>query len=300
MNCELVSATTEDKTLLHGSFFEALPANAASVESGASNERSQSPAVDAALVVHGLGGNFYSSRLLNTITAHLLPVGISVAMVNTRGHDAVYRTSIGGRIKNQGAAYELVSDSRYDLYAWTEFLVNRGFQRIALVGHSLGAIKSLYAQANLPHPNVHSIVAASATRLSYQRFQQSSDRDRFLSWIKLAEQKIADNKPDFLMDVDYPFPTQITANCYVDKYGPAERYDWNQFLDRVKVPIYFIFGQVELERNTAFQDVQQQVAGWMDRRSDIQMKIIDRADHFYAGRRTQLAETIQQWLCANH
>ena len=70
--------------------------------------------------------------------------------VNTRGHDPVSTaaTARGGR--RQGAAYEAVDDCRHDVAAWLDWLRPRAGPRVGLLGHSMGAVKCLYAPAQEP------------------------------------------------------------------------------------------------------------------------------------------------------
>src|SRR5436190_23672164 len=106
--------------------------------------------VDGLCFVHGTGGNFYGSTLFDAIGQRCLERGCAVLRVNTRGHDGISNavTAKGGR--RLGAAYEIVDDCRHDLAAWVDFLQQRVGPRIALVGHSLGAVKCLYTLAHEP------------------------------------------------------------------------------------------------------------------------------------------------------
>src|SRR3954463_4000494 len=72
-------------------------------------------AVDAFVLVHGTGGTFYTSSLLESLGERLLELGIGVLRVNTRGHDLVSPAhTIRGSLR-QGAAYEVLDDCRHDL-----------------------------------------------------------------------------------------------------------------------------------------------------------------------------------------
>src|SRR5438128_1162149 len=129
MHVELVRTTTRDGVRLDGAF------QAAAGGAGLG--------LDGACLVHGTGGSFYSSVLL----------------ANTRGHDVVSNaaTAQGGR--HLGAAYEVVDDCRHDLAAWLDWLRQRVGSRLALIGHSLGAVKCLYATAHEPQAGVGAAVA---------------------------------------------------------------------------------------------------------------------------------------------
>ena len=154
MKGEIVSTVTEDWVRLHGFFVR--------------SDQPQTTALDAAVITHGLAGNFYKSRLLTRLAEALVSVGISVVTINTRGHDYLNSTIRAGKGQPSGAALEDVSESKFDLAGWANWLGQQGFENVLQIGHSLGAIKGLYAQAHHPQPIVKAIAGLSATRLAHQ------------------------------------------------------------------------------------------------------------------------------------
>jgi alpha-beta hydrolase superfamily lysophospholipase len=111
---ELVTVTTSDYVRLHGVYWTSHAPLGSSVAKGG---------VDSAVIVHGIGGNFYSSRLLNHFAQALRALGISTVTINTRGHDMVNTVSWSGRARTVGSAFEKVDDCRTDLVAWHAFLL---------------------------------------------------------------------------------------------------------------------------------------------------------------------------------
>lgn len=125
---ELVQVTTSDGLRLDGSLRE--PARC----------RATSQTPDAFLLLHGVGGTFYGGRMFEALTQPLLNQTAAVLRVNTRGAGSVSMFATDGGATRGGAAFEVVDQCRHDIHAWCDFLVQRGYQRIALLGHSLGAI----------------------------------------------------------------------------------------------------------------------------------------------------------------
>src|SRR5437870_1930615 len=134
MLVDLVQTTTRDGMRLDGML--QMPSNASAWP------------VDGLCFVHGTGGNFYGSTLFDALAERCLQRGCAVLRVNTRGHDGISTavTAKGGR--RLGAAYEIVDDCRHDLAAWIDLLKARVGPRVGLIGHSLGAVKCLYAPAH--------------------------------------------------------------------------------------------------------------------------------------------------------
>ncbi|HEX5445480.1 MAG TPA: alpha/beta fold hydrolase, partial [Pirellulales bacterium] len=172
MIAELVQVTTGDGLRLHGALHR--PAEAANATAPR----------QVLLLLHGAGGNFYSSGLFTGLISRLVKDGLTVLAVNTRGHDAV---STAGTRKYFGAAFEVVDDCRHDIAAWVEFLTGRGYEQVVLAGHSLGAVKAIYCLAHEPPPPVSRLIAISPPRLSYSRFAGSPEAETFLREFAVAE-----------------------------------------------------------------------------------------------------------------
>ena len=182
MKGEIVSTQTEDKVRLHGLYCE--PIVPPKTE------------FDSVILTHGLAGNFYSSRFLTYLSHTFLELGINVVIGNTRGHDDVNRTVRMGKSLYLGAAFEKVSDCRFDLEGWVEWLKGRGNSRVLLAGHSLGAIKSLYAHAHRPHDAVLGLIGLSATRLNYERLLESTGKELFAKTMNEAQAFVDAGDPD--------------------------------------------------------------------------------------------------------
>lgn len=281
MIAELVQVTTGDGLRLHGALH--LP----------SDKASHGLALDALLLLHGAGGNFYGSALFAGLTARLTAAGLTVLVVNTRGHDAV---STAGSRKYYGAAFEVVDDCRYDIAAWLEFLAQRGYQQIGLAGHSLGAVKAIYYLAHEPQSPVRRLVAISPPRLSHARFLAGPDAAAFTREFAIAEEHVRQGRGETIMAVQFPLPYLVSAAGYLDKYGPEERYNLLNFIDRVACPMLFTFGTIELRRGSAFDGLPEALPAQVQDAKRLKVAIVSGADHFYSSGLGELAGQIEAWL----
>ena len=250
---------------------------------------------DAILCLHGAGGNFYSSSLFEEIGRQATESGIAVLRVNTRGATALSLSATREGKRNQGAAYEIVADCVHDIAAWLELLGKRGFARVALVGHSLGAVKSLYTQAHGPSSSVTAIAALSPPRLSYLAFRNAMSSG-FFDCIARAEELVAKGEGETLMEVRFPLPLLISAAGYVDKYGKAERYNYFRFLEQVRQPTMFVFGSEELAAGLIpFAGAPEEIAR-VPAHGPRRVEIVAGADHFYRGVEEDGAAVVREWL----
>lgn len=285
MFCELVRTTAVDGVRLDGMLLPADPAVAARAK------------LDAIFCLHGVGSNFYGSTLFENLAPVLRSLGLPVAIVNTRGHDTAHAVStIAGR-RWMGAAYEVVDECRLDVSAWLEFFAQRGWRRIGIAGHSLGAIKAVYSQAFAPHPSGAAVIALSPPRLSNVAFRNSFESSVYLESLTAATEQISAGRGDTLIKVKFPFPMLISAAGYMDKYGPGERYNVLQFVDRVACPLFFSYGGLELEQGgIAFAGMPDELRSKRQLQQSLTVAEIAGADHNYTKTHAPLAEQLTSWL----
>jgi dienelactone hydrolase len=283
MLVDLVQTTTRDGVRLDGMFQAGDPAGAPAL-------------LDGLCLVHGTGGNFYSSTLFDALGERLLGMGIAVLRVNTRGHDGISTalTARGGR--RQGAAYEVGDDCRHDLGAWLAWLRPRAGPRVGLLGHSMGAVKALYAAAHEPRLGSACVVALSPPRLSYAAFCAGPEGPQFLETYAGAEAHVQAGRPTSLMEVALPLPYVITAAGYVEKYGPDERYNFLKFIAGVPCPTLVILGGLEVASHVAFRGAPEDLAALAARHPRLRGEVIAGADHFYTGVRPEVAARVETWL----
>jgi len=191
MLVDLVQVVTHDGIRLHG----ALEPIGADRPEPRADERT---AVDVWLCLHGTGSNFYAASTLAALAPKLQAAGVSVVRANTRGHDLLATGPSSGRL--QGAAFERIDEAPLDLAAWVQFLVERGFSRIGILGHSLGAIKAIYTLAADAPASVTALVAVSPPRLSYSYFCQTPRAKRFRETFETASQLVASGREDELLE----------------------------------------------------------------------------------------------------
>ncbi len=248
---QLVQVVTADGIRLDGVLEGALETPSAQLAA----DQPSLAVVDAWLLLHGTGSNFYSGALLGGLATRLAGGGATVLRVNTRGHDQVSAAYTPRGPRWIGAAFERVADSPLDIAAWIKLLIERGHQRIGILGHSLGAVKAIYAlnqfhggnQVDSPEQqaepadltplrNVVALAAVSPPRLSYSHYAASIRSSVFLPIFERAAALVAAGQSDTLLEVNFPLRYIVSAGAYVDRYGPPERYNVLNLLGAPPVP----------------------------------------------------------------
>lgn len=240
MGLHLIRAKTADGLLLDGCL-QMPEVQAAQVKS------------TAWLLIHGTGSNFYCGGVLETFAEQLARERFAVARINTRGHDII-STSPGGRMPlSGGAAFESISDCVHDVRAWIDQLIQRGLQRVVLVGHSMGGVKAVFSQARDPHPNVVAVIGVSPPRFCHSVWQSSANAAAFRDHFRRAMELVEAGRGGELMLVQQPMPLWLTAAGFLAKYGPHDDYDFVPLLPRLTVPTLIMVGSESVASSPAFE-----------------------------------------------
>ena len=231
--------------------------------------------------------NFYLPPLFN-FGQGLAQRGYHSFVINTRGHDWIARA--GNLQKFGGSAYENLVDCVADLDAAIGFLTLRGYKRFILIGHSLGAIKSIIYQGTQRRSDIASIVSCSAPKQFYS--ERVERQPKFRELIATAEQMVADGKSEELMTVPVGVnPGLFTARTHLDKYGKDDGNDCRPHAKNLGCPILAIAGGAEPQ---FFHDYAKEIVAAAGGQSMYQR--VDGANHFYNRHITEMVEGIGQWL----
>jgi pimeloyl-ACP methyl ester carboxylesterase len=210
--------------------------------------------IDACVLVHGTGSNFYSPGVLDVFARQARVAGLATLRINTRGHDGLCTLRSRSGSRPGGAAHELIGEAHFDLTAWLDWLVARGSSRIVLVGHSMGAVKSLLLQAQSPHAAVRLVVAISPPRFHHATWQRHLRGELFRQDYQRAAELVARGEGHSYFTARQPLPYVTTAAGYLEKYGPEDRYDFVPHLPRITSPTLLLVGERSEHESPAFSE----------------------------------------------
>jgi pimeloyl-ACP methyl ester carboxylesterase len=252
--------------------------------------------VDAYLLIHGTGSNFYAPGVLESFAEQAVACGSTVLRVNTRGHDGICSIpSRRGSIQG-GASHERIGDSTLDISAWLDWLVAGGFRRIVLVGHSMGGVKAIYSQANAQNPAVCAIIGISPPRFAHESLRTGPHGDLFCDEFSRASALVAAGHGDALLPVTQPLSYVATAAGYVEKYGPENRYDYVPLLSRLPCPVLILVGSESIETSAAFKGLSELLAGIANGQSRLTCEIVEGANINYTGCEAATYVRAEDWL----
>ncbi len=250
------------------------------------------------ILVHGVAGNFYNSSLLSSLAKTLREEGDDTLLINTRGRDPIaYLATNSGPVRI-GAAYEAIADSQLDLSAWLDFARSHGYEHISLLGHSLGAVKSLFYATQSPRPAIHKLVLVSPPRLNSEELGKDSKyAAAYQTDFATAKSLVDAGKPEALMTIRFPQPMLISAATFLDKYGSGNLYDYFQVARTIGVPCLWCFGEWEVRGpRSSFKDCDQLIAEMIQSHPHQSLHVVAKADHSYTQARPEVQKVLRDWV----
>ena len=281
MLVDLIRIKAPDGVELDGAYFEPAPGS--------------EPAgpIDAVLCIHGSGRAFYTAATAN-MANDLRNQGYGALALNTRGHDTVWVDRQSGVA--EGNAYEILDTGRQDLRAGIDYLSSLGYQRIGILGHSMGAVKVAYYASVEDDSRVAAVIPVSPVRLSCSYYMESEDAEEFRNNLETADQMEAEGRALDLFYVDFPIKEVFSAAAYLDKHGPSERYNVIQHSPRIRVPLFVLSGS--LETHTRLLDVPQDMITAAVNSPRAEYVVLEGGNHSLTNMMPEAGTAVLNWLAS--
>jgi len=214
--------------------------------------------------------------------------------LNTNAHDTAWYNPGGQNFK--GNAFEVLAHTCIDLRAGLDHLTERGYRRIGLLGHSMGAVRVAYYAATQDDGRVATVVPVSPVRLSYSYFMESEDSEEFAANIEIARRLIAEGDPEGVFRVEHPIPQLFSAASFLDKHGPEERYNLINHAHGIRVPMLTLNGS--RETHSRLRDMAQDLAAAAVNSPKAETLMVEEGEHSLVNRTTEASDAVLKWLAA--
>ena len=210
--------------------------------------------------IHGMQSNCFKKRE-DILAKKINSAGIAYFAFNNRGSEIACYTkkTTGEKILNGGSAYEDVLDSYYDIKGAILKMLDLGYKRIHLQGHSLGCTKVIYTYNKLKLEkselikSIKSVILLSLVDLVEL---QKSDLGikKYNDMLEYAIEKENNKEEMDLMPYD-SFDHPISVKTYLRYYRDNKDIDFARFSDKdyhfneinsIKVPIFLRWGEKDL------------------------------------------------------
>lgn len=257
----------------------------------------------AILWMHGLSAAFYNDYQLYEVIADACNAeGWGFAIFNNRGHDLIagIRKYDGTQPNGYsyypgGAGNEVFEECIFDINAGIDFLIQKGFTEIVLVGHSTGANKVCYYAATQQNPRVAGIILAGP--LCDRLGTKTTDRQ-----MREMKQKIKDGKGDELLFGYHFFP--ITPKRFVSLFEPRTAEDVFDYGDarptmtvfsKIQLPLLVLIGGADEYADRPVEQIQS-VFDAHAKSSQYKSIIIPDALHKFHGKERNVANALVSWI----
>ena len=283
VDLKLIQTETSDGFKLDGCFLEPQNYN--------------SSHIDALLLIHGTTGNFYSGSMISILGKYFSKNGYPVAVFNTRGHDVVSQGSPNFPEDFGGTAFEILNDCLLDLDSMINWLKEKKFRKICLVGSSMGAVKVIYYQAFRNNFSVKSVVAISPVRLSKNYYLNSQASFHYKKYLKIANDLVDSGLGNQLINIKediVPGAGLFSAEAYLDKYG-GERYDIVKYVVKIESNLMVMAGTNETHprlKDVAFDSYNRGI----EANKKIDLVLVPDGEHGLHSMDQKLPESIDIWL----
>ena len=271
-------------------------------------ERPESTTEEVVISIHGMQSNCMKRRE-DILSKEINKKGISYLAFNNRGHELMsYTNRIDGPKKlDGGAVYEEVLDSYYDIKAAITAMLNLGFTKIHLQGHSLGCTKIVYSYNRLKKENsellkyIESIILLSLVDIpGCQKYDLGDKYEEMMTYA--LEKEVEGKEREFMPKESFEHP--ISVKTYLRYFRYNEEIDFARFgdenysyeeLNNIDVPLFIRWGNVY---ELVIQNLDELIEILKNKVKNPKLDLgyIDGANHGYGGKEEELAGEILNFI----
>lgn len=253
--------------------------------------------------VHGMTSNCFKERdkiIADTIS----DLHIDTLRFNNRGSEIAKYIGDGSQKKLGGTAFEDVEESYYDVVGAIEYVIEQGYDKIFLQGHSLGCTKVIYTYKKLLENKselinkIKGIILLSMVDIVGIVSQKLDSK-----FIKFAEEKERNGELlDWMPSESFIHPVCVKTFLQYVKYN--EKFDFAKFdktedewevLNSISCPMFMRWGNVNEMISKDAAELSK-LANKKIKNIKKNISYIDGADHGYHGKEKELAEEIKKFL----
>lgn len=222
----------------------------------------------ATILIHGFTSDFYSHKFYHSIAEKLESQSNAIILAQTRGTGIQTEfIKTNGDAEYLGSYFEKIEDAHFDISAYVEYLLNNGYTKIVLAGHSLGTIKSVrYLFEGKYKDKITKLVLLAP--FDKNAFMEVKAPNKWHDFVEIAKEKIDQGKgreivpipewEDFSMSyiTFYSWYKQDDLSCMWDFF--RKDYDF-PILQKINIPVKIIVGDnddffVYKQLGTSYED----------------------------------------------
>lgn len=288
---ELIKTKTEDSVVLNGLYIPGDKAKAIVIH------------------IHGLEGDFFNNAFVNVIGKTLFKNGFGFLSIQTRGMGNEYNLDVDlgdgeDKVRKYGAHFELLSEAYRDIDAAVKFLVDAGYSKIVLQGHSLGTFKVMRYMSEGKHKaDISKLILLSPFDKNY--LAEVYTGGKWPEYVKQAIKMIKEGRGWEIIPKEWDdlvISYQTYASWYEDsEFGRMFNFSDNNYdfpvLSSLKIPVKVIVGSEDEYFYTSNKNNYQEALDIMTAHiKSFSSRLIESAHHTFGGYEEVVAEEVVKFL----
>ena len=250
--------------------------------------------------VHGLNGNFYENRFLDTLAKCYTDKNYAFLTFNNRGTGFITELLKWNDFPVIGGCLEKFKDCILDIDGVVNWIKRKGYKEIILGWHSYGCNKVIYYYNHKKDNNIKQIVllapcdipSLSKKFLSEEEYKKAKEEST-----RLVKEYMENELIDFSVMVN----GKIAAWTYYNDFLPNGENDFIRYrdwinaesgvLNSINIPTLVIFGN---EDECVLTEPTEVVEWYLKNNlKDCNIQIIEGADHLYTDKYDELSKIIK-------
>lgn len=251
--------------------------------------------------VHGLCGNFYENRFLDTLAKTYTDKGISFMTFNNRGTNFISELLKGNDFEVIGGCYEKFTDSLLDIEGAINYAKKTGYNEVILEGHSYGCNKVVYYYTKKKDEIIKKIVLLAPCDIPQECVKFLSKEEYEIAKNE-STKFVKEGKTDQLIDFSLNANGKISAGTYYYDFLPGGENDFIKYrdgkdgkskvLNNIDIPVLVIFG--DNDECVLTQDIETIKSYLNNNINECDIYIINKANHSYTDRYIELGKAIER------
>lgn len=251
------------------------------------------------LFIPGCCGNFVDNDFIRVIGEELVKSCYNVLCANTRGSfmmNSSFHPKNLERPRQIGVAYEYFEECIYDIDAWLNHLLLKGYTKVDVICHSSGANKLIYYMNGEAEGKqiINNIIFLSPPDFA-NRIRCYSDYHELL---EKARENVKNGQPDELIRVHFFYKTSHSFLSMMNSKnfdnlplvnGTEE--DFSQYTN-ISKPITIIYGS----RENYIKNYINKLTAYANLNTTVEYHEIIDADHIYFGKEKEVGKKVAECL----
>jgi alpha-beta hydrolase superfamily lysophospholipase len=260
------------------------------------------------IYTHGMAENIVEDGFARIWAEKLSSGGIGFLYGHTRGFSQInYLTNTDGERKRYGTAYEIFDECLLDVDLFVDTVLELGYKKLVLLGHSLGCNKVIYyiSEESTDRPEIAGVILASPPDLVGLE-KMPEYQENYSELAAEATENMKNGNPRKILRSEIWGEYELSSQTYLSLYSDDGKSDnlpvlknpeHFSELEKIKVPTLAFMGENDDIKIRTIVDDLALIKSKAINCPDFATAIIAGANHYYYGKEQETADLIQNWLC---